>query len=114
MIFLKTMIGLLILLLSLFAGVAIVQSDKDPSPHFIDEEYDIEVKVHGLHCSMCVRNCERFLEKLDQVGKAVVDLDENVALIQLKPGQSISRSSITEAIENAGFKAGEFTKFPGK
>ena len=61
---------------------------------------------------MCVRNCERSLNKLDAVEKSSVQLDDGLAFVLLKEGYSVTRQEIVDAIEDAGFKAGEFKRFP--
>jgi copper chaperone CopZ len=117
MITLKTMIGLVITGLLIFTGLAVMQNESEHSKdsnasEWTVEEYDIEVEVSGLHCSLCDRRCRRSLERLEQVESAEVKRDQGVVLIKLKPDQIVTKEQIVEAIEDAGFQAGEFKKFP--
>ncbi|MEX0647476.1 MAG: heavy metal-associated domain-containing protein [Balneolaceae bacterium] len=113
MITLKIVAGFIALTgLLLVAGLTVNQSGTD-SPALADEEYDIIVEINGLHCSMCVKNSERSLEEMDQVEEAAVKLEENVAFIKLKADQTVTKEQITEAIEDAGYRTGDFGKFPG-
>lgn len=109
----KTMTGLITLALLAFIGLAALQYDNDSESVLADTEYDIEVEVNGLHCSMCERSSRRSFEGLEQVEKVTIKLDHGVAFIKLKEGQTVTKEQVTEAIENAGFQAGEFKKFPG-
>lgn len=109
----KLMIGLISISLLALAGLTALQSGNNSEAELSDTEYEIVVEVIGLHCSMCERNSRRSLEKLDQVEKATVDLDQVLAYIKIKEGHSVSQEEITEAIENSGFRTGEFKKFPG-
>ncbi|MEX0721569.1 MAG: heavy metal-associated domain-containing protein [Balneolaceae bacterium] len=113
MISLKTMIGLITLAAIFIIGLIMFQNGNSSTFTLAADEQDIELEVNGLYCSNCVRNCERWLEKLDEVEKASVNLDENRAFIKLKEDRNVSKEQISEAIEDAGFEAGEFTKFPG-
>lgn len=100
--------------LLLFGVTALLahQSKSDNKTMINKSDYDIIVQVEGLHCSMCVRNCERSLNKLDAVEKSSVQLDDGLAFVLLKEGYSVTRQEIVDAIEDAGFKAGEFKRFP--
>lgn len=106
------MIGLIALALLAFVALAALQSGNDSNSTLSDIEYDIEVEVKGLHCSMCVRNCERSLKKLDEVEEASVQLDEGMAFIKVKEGRTVTKEQVIEAIENAGFETGDFKRFP--
>lgn len=103
---------LFIVTLLAITGLAVIPNEKDKISAE-DIEYDIEVEVNGLHCSMCEANCMRSLEQLDQVEKANVKLDEGLAFIKLKADQTVTKEQIIEAIEDAGCEAGKFNKFPG-
>lgn len=102
--------GLLIVTL-LVTGLAIIPNENDKISAE-NVEYDIEVEITGLHCSMCEANCRRSLERLDQIEEATVKRDDGLAFIKLKPGQTVTKGHIIEAIEDAGYEAGEFKKFP--
>ena len=117
----KTMTGLFTFGLLLFGGMAIMQSESEPeqskdsnATEQAVEAHAIEVEVSELHCSLCDRRCRRSLEKLDQVESAEVKREQGVALIKLIENQMVTKEEIVEAIENAGFQAGEFKKFPEK
>ncbi|MEX0769907.1 MAG: heavy metal-associated domain-containing protein [Candidatus Paceibacterota bacterium] len=88
------------------------QSKSDNITMLNEPEYNIIVKVEGLHCSMCVRNCERSLEKLEAVETSSVQIEDGLALVLLKDGYEVTKQEVINAIENAGFKAGEFKRFP--
>lgn len=103
--------GLFIVTLIAITGLTVIPNEKDKISAE-DIKYDIEVEVNGLHCSMCEANCRRSLEQLDQVEKADVKLDEGLAFIKLKADQTVTKEQIIEAIEDAGYEAGEFKKFP--
>lgn len=88
------------------------QSKSENKTMLNESEYDIIVKVEGLHCSMCVRNCERSLDKLEAVEKSSVQLEDGLAFVLLKDGYEVTKQEIINAIEDAGFNAGEFKRFP--
>lgn len=104
----------------IFAGLMLLgvtallafQSKSENKTILNESEYDIIVKVKGLHCSMCVRNCKRSLKKLEAVEESTVQLDDGLAFILLKEGYGVTKQEIIDAIEDVGFKAGEFNRFP--
>lgn len=49
---------------------------------------------------------------LDAVENAEVSLDEGLARIQLKPDETLTREQVTEALESAGYKTGNFKTIP--
>ena len=94
------------------AALLAFQSKSENINMFNESEYDIIVTVEGLHCSICVRNCERSLGKLEAVEKSSVQLEDGLAFVLLKDGYEVTKQEIIHAIEDAGFKAGEFKRFP--
>lgn len=104
----------------LFAGLILIgvtallafQSQSENITMLNESEYDIIIKVEGLHCSMCVRNCERSLNKLEAVEKSSVQLEDGLAFVLLKDGYEVTKQEIINAIEDAGYKAGKFKRFP--
>lgn len=61
------------------------------------------LKIEGMSCKHCSASVQKALEAVDGVKKAVVDLEGKSATVTAK--DSVTRSSLISAVENAGFKA---------
>jgi copper chaperone len=62
------------------------------------------IKVGGMSCQGCVKNIQGVLSALAGVAAAEVSLEAGEAKVTYD-AQQISRSSLLEAIEDAGFDA---------
>jgi Cu+-exporting ATPase len=64
---------------------------------------ELSLPVIGMTCASCVTRIERFLNKADGVGEAVVNLASERATVRYDPAR-IDRSGIVAAIEAAGYE----------
>jgi copper chaperone len=62
------------------------------------------IKVGGMSCQGCVKNIQGVLTGLAGVAAAEVSLEAGEATVKYD-AQQIARSSLLEAIEDAGFDA---------
>lgn len=62
------------------------------------------IKIGGMSCGGCVKSITGILLALSGVTKAEVSLTESKADVSFEPGQ-VSRATLVDAIENAGFEA---------
>ena len=70
---------------------------------------ELSLPVVGMTCASCVTRIERFLNKADGVGEAVVNLATERATVRYDPAR-IDRGGIVAAIESAGY---EVARTPG-
>ncbi|MDE2440998.1 MAG: heavy-metal-associated domain-containing protein [Betaproteobacteria bacterium] len=62
------------------------------------------IKIGGMSCQGCVRNINEVLGTVPGVASADVSLEAGEAKVVFDP-QQVSRTSLIEAIEDAGFDA---------
>ncbi len=60
------------------------------------------IKVEGMHCEHCAKKVCDSLEKLENVSKVTVDLEQKQVTVLSK--KSIEEKKIKEAIENLDYK----------
>jgi copper chaperone CopZ len=63
---------------------------------------EVRIVVNGLTCNLCAAGLERSLRKLDVVSKVRVSLDEETALVTLKPGARFDADRFRAAVTDAG------------
>lgn len=63
----------------------------------------LRLTVDGMVCSLCAFGVERRLGKLDQVTEVRVNLDSGLVVVLLKPGTTVSDSTLSEEVRRAGF-----------
>ena len=65
---------------------------------------NVVIKVGGMSCQGCVKNITGVLVALPGVSAAEVSLEAGEARVSFDP-QAVSRATLVEAIEDAGFDA---------
>ncbi len=75
-------------------------------PDRVEEEGSakLQVKVGGMHCSLCTESIYKGLSRLDGVEDAQVSITHEEALIRYDPGR-ISDHEIRETLEDLGYTA---------
>lgn len=75
-------------------------------PDRVEEEGSakLQVKVGGMHCSLCTESIYKGLSRLDGVEEAQVSIAHEEALIRYDPGR-ISDHKIRETLEDLGYTA---------
>ena len=63
---------------------------------------EVRIVVNGLTCNLCAAGLERSLRKLDVVSKVQVTLDDETALVTLKPGARFDADRFRAAVTDAG------------
>ena len=65
---------------------------------------ELKFKIEGMHCTGCSTRLQKVLNNLEGVEEAEVSLEAKQAMIKYDEDK-ISIEGISEAIEDAGFKA---------
>lgn len=101
--------GLLILGGSAFPTDSVAQSTDELLQ---SDTTDAVVSVRGMACEMCAQSMKQALEDVDAIESATVRLDDQEALLTLKPGQSVTEKELRTTVTNAGyqFKGVEFSE----
>jgi copper chaperone CopZ len=63
---------------------------------------EVKIVVRGLTCNLCAAGLERSLRKLDGVSRVQVSLDDETALVTLKPGAGFDADRFRAAVTDAG------------
>lgn len=75
-----------------------------------DNTTQIKVNVNGMVCDFCAQGLQKTFGKRDEVTKIDVDLDNQLITINLKPGQNIEDSKLSELILGNGFDVVEINR----
>lgn len=86
------------LLLCLLAGMTAYSQIKN-----------LQLQAAGLTCSMCSNAIEKALRSLPQVADIQTNLDQNLFIISLREGQTVSFDDVKNKVEEAGFSVGKLT-----
>ena len=63
---------------------------------------EVRIVVKGLTCNLCAAGLERSLRKLDGVSGVRVTLEDETALVTLKPGAGFDADRFRAAVTDAG------------
>jgi len=63
----------------------------------------INVKVLGMVCDFCAQSIMKVIQKNDDVEKVDIDLDNELVIIHIKPGATLSDEKIEEYIHYSGY-----------
>ena len=63
---------------------------------------EVRIVVNGLTCNLCAAGLERSLRKIDGVSSVRVTLNDETALVTLKPGARFDADRFRAAVTNAG------------
>lgn len=87
----------------LFAAILIVSAVSLAGPARASAQIDeVRIVVNGLTCNLCAAGLERSLRKIDGVSSVRVTLDDETALVTLKPGAHFDADRFRTAVTNAG------------
>jgi copper chaperone CopZ len=85
------------------AAILIVMAVAVAAPGRASAQIDeVRIVVNGLTCNLCAAGLERSLRKLDVVSKVRVTLDDETALVTLKPGARFDADRFRAAVTDAG------------
>jgi len=85
------------------AAILIVMAVAVAAPARASAQIDeVRIVVNGLTCNLCAAGLERSLRKLDVVSKVRVTLDDETALVTLKPGARFDADRFRAAVTDAG------------
>ena len=60
------------------------------------------IKIDGMHCDNCALRVKASLEKIDNINKVIVNLDNNEAIIEYN--NQVDLDLIKETIDDLGFQ----------
>ena len=88
----------------------------------IAEFVHVEQSVTGLDCMSCAESAPRNLKKIKGVESATFRTKDSVAVLELKPGNTVTLGEIRDAVKRMGYTPagakvivrGEARKEPGK
>jgi len=86
-----------------FAGLVLLR----PSPSFAQIEA-VKIGVDGLTCNLCAAGLEHSLRKVAGVSSVQIALEDQTALVKLKPGAAFDPDTLRTAVRNAGQQARQF------
>jgi len=69
-----------------------------------EKEERVIIKVEGLYCPFCAYGLEKHIKKIKGFKSIQINIKEGTAEIAFKSGTMVSKASILEAVENAGFE----------
>ena len=85
-----------------------------PSAPFAEEnEERALIEVAGLYCPFCAYGLEKHVKKINGFKSIEINIKEGTAEITFKPGTKVSKDSIFQAVEDAGFEL-DSVKWIGK
>jgi copper chaperone CopZ len=85
------------------AAILIVMAAALAAPARASAQIDeVRIVVNGLTCNLCAAGLERSLRKLDTVSNVRVTLDDETALVTLKPGARFDADRFRAAVTDAG------------
>ena len=61
------------------------------------------LRVDGLSCPFCAYSLEKQLKKVDGTGDVVIEVNDGIAALTARDGQSIGVEQLEEAVGKAGF-----------
>ena len=64
---------------------------------------DATVRVDGLSCPFCAYSLEKQLKKVNGTGDVVIEVNDGIAALTARDGQSIGVEQLEEAVGKAGF-----------
>lgn len=71
----------------------------------------LRLQVDGMVCSLCAYGVERRLGRLEPVEQVKVNLDSGLVVVVLKPGSTVSDSTLAEEVRKAGFALRDVARF---
>src|SRR5687767_11572618 len=63
---------------------------------------EVRIVVNGMTCNLCAAGLERSLRKVESVSRVRVTLDDQTALVTLKPGAAFQADIFRAAVTDAG------------
>lgn len=63
----------------------------------------INVRVDGLSCAYCAYSLEKNLKELKGVERVEINLEEGMATLTLKDGETVEDETINQVVEDSGF-----------
>jgi copper chaperone CopZ len=85
------------------AAILIVMAAALAAPARASAQIDeVRIVVNGLTCNLCAAGLERSLRKLDAVSNVRVTLDDETALVTLKPGARFDADRFRAAVTDSG------------
>ena len=63
----------------------------------------IEIRVSGLDCASCAESVDRKLGRMRGVESAAFDAAKNVAVLKLKPDNTVTLTAIRDALKSMGY-----------
>ena len=68
-----------------------------------DAPRSVQLKVDGLVCAFCAQGISKKLRKMDATDEVLVNLENGLVAVTLKPDQDISDEALREALTDAGY-----------
>lgn len=68
----------------------------------------VKVQIDGMTCSLCSKNVQDQLEKLNYIKKISIELNTNIAVLIVDTTDVVDIEAIAKAVWNAGFTVGAF------
>lgn len=92
-------------------GAALLLAAPVPLQAQAPPQDSLVLRVDGMVCSLCAYGAERRLKRLDEVEGVHVDLDAHRVVVTLRPGMTVSDSTLSREIRRAGFALRGVTRF---
>lgn len=73
-------------------------------------DYDVAIKVNGLVCDFCAQAIDKVFRKQDAIEDVHVNLNDGQITVDLKDGQNIDDSTLTEMVTDAGYNVDEIIR----
>ncbi len=64
---------------------------------------DAKIRVDGLSCPFCAYSLEKQLKKVDGTGDVAIEVNDGIADLTARDGQSIGVEQLYDAVRKAGF-----------
>ena len=71
---------------------------------------EYELGIDGVACPFCVYGIEKQLSKLEGIERINTDIKNGLVLLEMKDGSTLTKESINEAVNKAGFTLRSFAQ----
>lgn len=100
-------IFLITILLSsvVYAKKASEEAPAQKTPSVAVEAQEIKVGVNGMVCAFCAQGIEKNFKALPEISSVEVSLENKFVKLKFKEGKSLSKTTISEVLKDAGYEA---------
>lgn len=84
--------------------------ERIPTIDAVSENAHVRVVAKGVVCSFCAQGLKKAFENAPEIEAITFDTTFNFFELIFKPGQSLSDETITQKVEDAGFKVSKMIR----